>query len=362
MSNKNTLINNLNYILSIKRPHSSESVKKVTEWIFNQIPKKLKNKSFFDDFGNLHIDNRQNKKINKTLFIGHVDTVHKIGGVNKIKKTTTNWLANGDPLGADDGAGCTLLIHLIKNNIKGYYIFSQGEECGGLGAKFIVKNYSFLLSEFDCAIAFDRKGVDSVISYQGVRCASDRFCENLSSVLNSTNSDFMYSKDDSGIYTDTAEFVHIIPECTNISVGYDHEHSDKENLNIVHFKNLAAGILLINWDNLTIERDPKLIENKYFPSNWLESYPIDNYVNPLNYTESELLRESIFDALSGNKESLIDFIAYKVYPVDCNFASDFLNPDFLTEDILEDILELSYFEDVSVILFQLYDLVYCERY
>jgi len=35
------------------------------------------------------------------------------------------------------------------------------------------------------------------------------------------------------VYTDTAEFTDIIPECTNRSVGYAREHTQEESLDLV---------------------------------------------------------------------------------------------------------------------------------
>jgi len=157
-----------------------------------------------------------------------------------------------------------ILLHLIHNRVPAYYIFTRGEERGGIGAHHLATVYPHLLAEFDRAIAFDRKGTSSVISHQGWgRCCSDTFADALSDKL--SNDWLMYAPDDGGVYTDTAEFVDIIPECTNISAGYMHEHTTKESLNIQHLFDLMEQVVAIDWDALPTERDPSIKETLPMP-------------------------------------------------------------------------------------------------
>ena len=260
MNKKSILHKTLARALSVKRPHNTPAVSDFTEWLFNALPAELKSFTSVDGAGNLHIDNRIAGS--KTLFIAHVDTVHREVGANKIRKTAGKWYADGAPLGADDGAGVAILMHMLCGGVPAYYVFTQGEECGGIGARAMAKDTA-LLSQFDRAIAFDRRGIDSVITHQGYgRCCSDTFAQALADSLSSGNV-LMYLGDDTGIYTDTAEFVDVIPECTNISVGYMYEHSDKEELNIHHFTALADAVLTLPWDTLPTDRDPTVYESKW---------------------------------------------------------------------------------------------------
>jgi hypothetical protein len=82
----------------------------------------------------------------------------------------------------------------------------------------------------------------------------------------------MYLPDNTGVYTDTAEFIEVIPECTNISVGYYSEHSDKEKLDIIHFQALADRVALIDWDSLPTDRDPTVVETMDW-GQWGAYYP-----------------------------------------------------------------------------------------
>jgi hypothetical protein len=353
-------------------------VSNFTAWLFEQLPAELKSFTFVDDAGNLHVDNRVRN--NKTLFIAHVDTVHKDTGVNLIKKTQTHWYANGAPLGADDGAGCAMLMHLIHSGVKGYYIFSQGEECGGIGAKHIATHHKDLLKQFDRAIAFDRRGIDSVISHQGMgRCASDTFCQALASALNEHNDNLMYSPDDTGVYTDTAEFTDDIPECTNISVGYYNEHGDRENLDIVHFAALAVAASKVDWDALPTDRDPTVEDYKdygyaTYNKNWWSSYGVykddmgakNDLIVPTKwhdddeYFETEILFDALYDAQAGYYDDIINLIAECVYPEDPVFAVKFLSKRKLTDDLLEEAKQMARAYDASTVLCTLFDAISCE--
>jgi hypothetical protein len=321
------------------------------------------------------VDNRV--KGSKTLFIAHVDTVHKDTGVNKIKKTQTHWYADGAPLGADDGAGCAMLMHLIHSGVAGYYIFSQGEERGGIGAKFIANNNADLLKQFNRAIAFDRRGIDSVISHQGMgRCASDSFCQTLASALNEHNENLMYSPDDTGVYTDTAEFTDVIPECTNISVGYYNEHGDRENLDIVHFAALAVAAAKVDWDALPTDRDPTEVEYKdygygygTYNKDWWKKYDTKESTSAYKdytwqeddeYFETEMLFDALYDAQAGYKDDLIDMIAGCVYAEDPEFAVRFLDKRKLTDDLLEEAKQMARAYDSTTVLCTLFDSIYSE--
>jgi hypothetical protein len=376
MNKKSTLHKTLARALSVKRPHNTVAVSDFTEWLFNTLPAELKSFTSVDGAGNLHIDNRIAGS--KTLFIAHVDTVHKGVGANKIRKTATHWYADGAPLGADDGAGVAMLMHLIHADVKGYYIFSQGEECGGIGAKHIATHHTDLLAQFDRAIAFDRRGIDSVISHQGMgRCASDVFCEALANDLNAFDDTLMYSPDDTGVYTDTAEFTDIIPECTNISVGYYSEHGDQENLDIVHFEALSNAVLKVMWDMLPTDRDPTVPEYKTYKYDtaWWANYSVYDDATAHNtkldskyfgnwqdddYWETQDLLDAINDALDGSYDFLLELISEAVYPEDPKIAVRFLNRRLLTKELLQEAITMAHTYDSATVLCTLFDAIHCE--
>jgi len=376
MNKKSILHKTLARALSVKRPHNTPAVSDFTEWLFNALPAELKSFTSVDGAGNLHIDNRIAGS--KTLFIAHVDTVHKEVGANKIRKTATHWYADGAPLGADDGAGVAMLMHMMHSGVKGYYIFSQGEECGGIGAKHIATHHTDLLAQFDRAIAFDRRGIDSIISHQGMgRCASDVFCEALANDLNAFDDTLMYSPDDTGVYTDTAEFTDIIPECTNISVGYYNEHGDQEKLDIVHFEALSKAVLKVMWDSLPTDRDPTVPEYKTYKYNtgWWSNYGVYGDATTHNkqvdskyfgtwqdddYWQTEDLLDGLYDAMAGSYDFLLEQISEAVYPEQPDLALRFLNRRLLTDELLQEALIQARTYDAPTVLCTLFDAIHCE--
>jgi len=351
----------LNTALSIKRPHGSQTNVKFTAWLKDNLPFDLQQGSFYDGAGNLHVDNRS-KDSHKTLFVAHVDTVHRNEGKNKIAKTKTHWRAKGDVLGADDGAGVALLMHLIHANVRGYYIFTQGEERGGVGARYLAEKMPDLLREFDRAIAFDRRGIDSVITHQGWgRCCSDVFGTALADALMNGHDALMMLNDDTGVYTDTAEFTELIPECTNISVGYAREHTQEESLDLLYYQQLSVAVLSVDWDGLPVERDPSFVEPVYETGSWWQSYKTTSQYayDPAN-DEPDYAREdaidAVLDAQYGHYDGLANLIAETVWPDDTGLALKHMSFKNLKPSSLDWALEcLEHGEAVDLILDSLFD-------
>jgi len=360
MNKKSMLYVTLCRALSIKRGHKGKAVAYFTEWLANAVPERVNERIWVDGAGNLHVDNRHDAA-SRTLFVAHVDTVHREDGPNKMRKTKNMWYADGAPLGADDGAGCAMLMHLLHANVAGYYVFTQGEECGGIGAAYLSENHSALLGEFDRAIAFDRRGIDSVISHQGWgRCCSDAFAQALSDALNS-HPDFMYSPDDTGVYTDTAEFINYIPECTNISVGYEREHTDKESLNIFHYEALAKTVLNVPWDKLPTSRKAGEVDDKcYAPKAWTGNWQ----QSAIAWSDADLDmdKEMLFDAMTDAGFGLTDDLFYLIgdacYPQDPEFAFRFLSKKKLTKKVLKDAEDMLECFDTHAVLTDLFDRLY----
>jgi hypothetical protein len=236
-----------------RRGAGSYGEQEFVAWLSHILPVNM-----IDGAGNLHVDLRRDGAA--TLFTAHTDTVHHDHGMDKNKTYNSVrvdgdfWRADGDVLGADDGAGVALLVHMIGAGVPGYYIFFRGEECGGLGSKWLAENMPDLCGEFDRAVAFDRAGYSDVITHQGrQRCCSDAFADALAAAL-TTEGDW-FVPDATGVYTDTAELTHLIPECTNVSVGYFRQHSVHEYQNIAFLQRLAEQVVKIDWDALPTARD-----------------------------------------------------------------------------------------------------------
>ena len=366
MKKSSMLYKTLCRALSMKRPHHGEGASLFTGWLCDNIPRHLD--LHIDAAGNVHIDNRTSTK-HRTLFVAHVDTVHRADGPNKFIKAHGKWYAKDAPLGADDGAGCAMLMHLLHSGVRGYYIFTQGEEVGGIGAKHLAADHADLLKQFDRAIAFDRRGVDSVITHQGYgRCCSDEFADALSAALNEDDR-LMYLPDSTGVYTDTAEFTQCIPECTNVSVGYDHEHSDKESLDIFHFMALAQRVVRIAWDDLPTSRDPAAIESVWATlwddlppaSTSVSSFPDGTQKYLDGWTEEDDVHEAIQDALAGYPGYLAELICESVYPEEPELARRYISTRKLRDErVLRESLANLHTYGAGSVLASLFDEAYAE--
>ena len=215
----------------------------------------------------------------RTIFASHLDTATKTASkVNHVFDGDIIKTDGSTVLGADDKAGTTVMLYMMKHNVPGLYYFFIGEEVGCIGSGLAAKSISEFQGKYDRIISFDRRDVFSVITHQSwSRCCSDAFAEQLASELNASGFDLNYRKDDGGVYTDSAEFIDIIPECTNISVGYYKEHTVTESQDINHLERLAKACLKIDWENLPTKRDPKVSDYKTYGSSKSSYSTHDSY-------------------------------------------------------------------------------------
>lgn len=228
-----------------------------------------------DQFGNLFIQ----IGVSDVMFTSHLDTASVIN-------TTVTHVLEGDLiktdgksiLGADDKAGVTIMLYMIVNEIPGLYYFFVGEEVGCIGSKKVAEvQKENKIPGINKVISFDRRGNNSVITYQsGKRCCSDNFGKTLSAQLNQADSDFLYESDPTGVLTDSIQFISIYSECTNISVGYQSEHTQSETQDIKHLEKLAKACLKVDWNSLPVQRDPAVVEYKSYDrvgySSWDDDY------------------------------------------------------------------------------------------
>ena len=78
----------------------------------------------------------------------------------------------------------------------------------------------------------------------------DTVAASMAKQLNQNEETFKYKNDPTGIYTDSAQFTRIYPECTNISVGYKSEHTFSEQQDIAHLELLAKACCQVNWEEI----------------------------------------------------------------------------------------------------------------
>jgi hypothetical protein len=196
------------------------------------------------------------------LWSSHTDTVHRFEGrqsvrVNEHEQTirlSRRAKRNGSScLGADDTVGNFLMREMILANVPGLYVFHYGEEVGGIGSGSIAEYTPELLRPVCFAIALDRQGTGDVITSQfGGRCASDNFARSLARQLPGA---YGLAK---GTFTDTEQYAEIVPECSNISVGYYHAHTPREFIDYAHVSCLLDSLLTLDPSSLVCERDPRV--------------------------------------------------------------------------------------------------------
>lgn len=234
-------------ILSWCRGAGTNSEKEFVAQFIATIPN-----AWADDYGNYHVTVGENPII---LWSGHTDTVTRKEGRQNVKWIGKGMLGlnNAQPgqcLGADDGAGLWIMLDLIKAGKPGHYVFHRDEEVGGLGSLWISKNDYVLPKGLKAAIAMDRNGPRDIITHQGCqRTASDDFAESLAKML-----PLGMQPDDSGVFTDTANYVDLIGECTNLACGYERNHGPNETLDTNHLRRLRDSLLALDYDKLVFSR------------------------------------------------------------------------------------------------------------
>jgi len=289
-------------ILSYKRPAGSKTEKEAI-------------KKFIDVLPNVHIDGFGNRIVrvgtdNTTMFSCHTDTVHRTEGMQQPLYDPNKgeiFVQHDECLGADDGAGIVIMIALIKANINGLYVFHREEEIGGNGSNYIQQHTPELVDGILRCIAFDRRGTESIITHQGFeRCCSDKFCEEFAQELMKSGKWFF--PDNTGSFTDSANYTHLIPECTNLSCGYDSEHTSSETLDVVFVQELINALVNVDFDNLITERDP-CIEDYDLD---VDGYNYDSYLPanvPYEYPDiTRLSNADISDMVYYDPDDAIDLI------------------------------------------------------
>lgn len=229
-----------------------------------------------DYYGNL-IKIVGDEKYPKVMWSSHTDTVHLKDGFQKIlidkgairlhpKEKISNCL------GADCGAGVWIMTELIKAGKPGLYIFHREEECGAGGSSYIAKQRPEYLKNCEIAIGLDRYGFTSVITHQMTKTASNEFAKSLGAQISEK-----MKPDPNGLFTDTKNYASFIPECTNISVGYAHHHTEKELVSHIFIRFLLERLKELDYDKLIVDRDPKVFSG-YRHSSWgAGMYDDDDY-------------------------------------------------------------------------------------
>jgi hypothetical protein len=241
----------LSDMLSYRRPVQSRTIRAFIRHYIATLPG-----AEIDMFHNWHVTVGDNPTI---LWSSHTDTVHRQGG----KQRTSfdgRFISVIDPqsdcLGADDTIGIYLMREMIARGVPGHYIFHYAEEVGGIGSSNLTMYAPELVAPtIRCVIALDRRDTHDVITHQfSGRCASDLFAWSLADQLSVGR--LKYRPSDRGLFTDSANYTDLVGECTNVSVGYEHEHSPMERVDCVHVFRLLDALSTMDQSALEYERKP----------------------------------------------------------------------------------------------------------
>lgn len=197
-----------------------------------------------------------------TIFCAHYDTVDPhdlVGGTKALAwfnrgKTllglSTKDTSGATCLGADDGAGCEILAQLWEAGVPGVYVWSAEEETGCQGTRRLL-NEMDITKGIERVISFDRIGTTDIITKQVFQqTCSDKFALALACSIG-----MGHVPSDHGVFTDSKEYSLLVPECTNIAVGYANAHSRNETLDLSYLSTLVDHLIPVDWDLLPVDRD-----------------------------------------------------------------------------------------------------------
>lgn len=331
---KTTLMEALYRACRSRRADESMAEAKFVAWLVNRVAVTM-----IDGAGNIHVDTRTLPK-HRTMFTSHTDTVHRNGGTNAIRLDESNpesikWRADeGQCLGADDGAGVALMLHMLAAGVPGLYVFFRGEECGGTGSHWLSRHMRNYLEDIDRCVSLDRAGYSDVVTHQGSeRCCSDEFAQALADQLTADDLSTAYVPDSTGVFTDSANLTGLVHECTNVSVGYMHQHGDGEWQDVTFLQTLASRLVAVDWDGLPVKRDrlvremlPRVKKTKSEPDT--AAIDRDNALILALYAASEGDYTALMDTVAADMAVTPDNIAIARKHLDPRKVSDQAYMDF----------------------------------
>jgi hypothetical protein len=223
-------------------------------------------------------------------------------------------------LGADCGTGIWLMMSMIDAKKPGRYAFFRDEETGCQGSKWAAEYTPERFKGVIHAIAFDRAGTTDIITSQhGSRCASEAFATSLSQILCVASGGKIDLHSAVGVYTDTAELVSLVPECSNISVGYNRQHTASETQDLTFAVMLRDALLAADFSTLVCDMTPASPRNKKkdwgWEGDWETGYDTDTYTTyPVTAADEEECAEYLRDLILKNVAEFCEFACWKGAP------------------------------------------------
>lgn len=251
-------VTNLIEMLRYKRPQGSDTQREFCDRFLEPV---MGVPDLHGNFIHIVYDSDFPDVIPDIVYTAHHDTVHSTGGMQEVVVVDNVASSVGaDCLGADCTTGVYLILEMIDAGVPGVYVVHAAEEVGCKGSSALVADRPFWLNSSLAVISFDRYGTESVITHQmGYRTSSDSFAKSLANILGMPN----LKPDPTGSYTDSNEYSDVVPECTNLSVGYYKQHTSNETQDLSFVAKLRDALISADWSKLVIERNPEEVEDLY---------------------------------------------------------------------------------------------------
>ena len=270
-----------------------------------------------------------------TMFTCHLDTVGKDSvPVTHVVDGDMVYTDGRSILGADDKAGMVVLLYMIHNRVPGVYYFFLGEESGCIGSSRVALDIEAgkppfeELNSVNKVVSFDRRGTSSVITEQlFYECCSGEFADELVARLNASGHGLTMRTDDTGVCTDSAQFIEIYPECTNISVGYYNEHTNSECQDLGHLVRICKAAVSIDWDTLPVARDPRREYNR-----WNRYTGLEDWDSP--WDSSDFGTESKGAVVKADTEFTGEYFIHKVDPSDGIYKKALISKTWIFHETL----------------------------
>lgn len=234
-------------------------------------------------------------------FMAHHDTVHKKCGIQKVSVVPDELcFSDGDCLGADCTTGVYIILCMIEAKVPGVYVIHAAEEVGCHGSRALAASDPDWLRYVEACISFDRKGTSEIITHQlGERTCSDEFAWSLAEALN-----LPMEPSDKGAFTDSVEYKYLVPECTNVAVGYYQQHTQYEYQDLDFLDTLVEAVINADWSRIVIARDPSAFDTEWYEGQTFfeEKDPMLEIVknNPMKI--AQMLEDYGFDAYDLQQE------------------------------------------------------------
>lgn len=249
---------NLIDILVYTRRHGSKSEANFLNHYLIPMINELGYTPELDEVGNVWVETAPKEKA-PFLFVAHIDTCHQ-KDEGMLTPVIRGNIVSMNPkdvrhgcLGADDGVGIYANLRMMEAGVDGTYLFTRGEEKGGIGASHIAHYTPDRLEGYVISIEVDRAGTNEIICSQSYgECASEEFSNKLGEAIGMGQ-----KASHMGVYTDVSEFAHIIPENVNISAGYENQHTVKETVDLDYVERLINRLIIVDYASLPVVREAK---------------------------------------------------------------------------------------------------------